>query len=131
MFLVTSDGIDGQWSTLNVQIGTPAQDIRVLVSTSSPEIVVAALQGCTTPINGVIPNNCTASRGGVFNATASSTWNGQGLFPITENAVTLDGSLGITEDAYYGLETVGLSNTGPKLRGQTVAVIVSSSPLYV
>ncbi|KAH8812134.1 aspartic peptidase domain-containing protein [Xylogone sp. PMI_703] len=125
------DGIDGQWSSLTLSMGTPAQDVRVLVSTSSVQTVVVALDGCTTPINGVVPTNCTATRGGIFSASASSTWNGQGLFPISENGADLDGNLGFTEEAVYGLETIRLSNKGPSLNTQTTAVIVSSAPLYM
>ncbi|RFU34914.1 hypothetical protein B7463_g1375, partial [Scytalidium lignicola] len=125
------DGIDGQWSSLRLQVGTPAQDIRVLVSTSSAQTVLVALEGCTTAINGVIPSNCTASRGGIYNATASSTWNGQGLFPISENGAGLDGTLGFTEEAEYGMETIVLPHKGPSLNTQTVAVIISSTPLYI
>ncbi|KAJ8068308.1 hypothetical protein OCU04_003871 [Sclerotinia nivalis] len=34
------DGDDGEWSSLALRVGTPAQDVRVLVSTNSPQTLV-------------------------------------------------------------------------------------------
>lgn len=43
-----SEGNDGSRSTFNLRIGTPQQDARVLVSTTSPEaLVVLSDLGCT------------------------------------------------------------------------------------
>jgi hypothetical protein len=117
-------------------VGTPAQDVRVLVSTNSPETMVVIPLGCTTPAFKPysVPSGCAQSRGGLFDFNQSSTWKDQGMFGINQEGVGLEANLGYQVDAEYGLETLGLAPggaDGPTLEGQTVAAFASSTaPFY-
>src|SRR5450756_806194 len=88
------DGIDGLWSSFALRVGTPAQDIRVLASTNSPETLVVLPLGCTSAAINPVPNGCASSRGGLFNPNTSSTWQDQGLFGINGDGVGLEANLG-------------------------------------
>ncbi|CAG8952318.1 hypothetical protein HYFRA_00001063, partial [Hymenoscyphus fraxineus] len=130
------DGDDGQWSSLGLRVGTPAQNIRVLVSTNSPNIIVVYPQGCSKDAIDPLPGNCAISRGVLFNPNISSTWHPQGLFGINDNHIGFEANLGYKANAEYGLETVGLSHVsgdenGPTLANQTIAGIATASPFYV
>ena len=129
------DGDDGDWSSFALRVGTPAQDVRVLVSTNSPETMVVLSPGCSSAAVNPIPNSCANSRGGLFNPSASSTWQEQGLFGINQDGVGFEANLGYSQNASYGLETVGLGyvagGNGPTLNNQTVAGIETVSPFYL
>lgn len=134
--MVFRDGNDGQWSSLGLRVGTPAQNIRVLVSTNSPNTIVVYPQGCSKEAIDPLPDNCANSRGVLFNPNTSSTWHPQGLFGINDNHVGFEANLGYEANAEYGLETVGLShvsgdNNEPVLVNQTIAGIATASPFYV
>lgn len=63
-------------------MGTPAQDVRVFVSTASQESFVVIPLGCAPG-----DRSCPSARGGIFNATNSSTWSQYNYFelPIEQN----------------------------------------------
>lgn len=127
------DGIDGLWSSIALRVGTPAQDVRVLVSTAAPETMVVLPQGCTSVAIDPVPADCASSRGGLFDNSTSSTWEDQGYFGINGDGVGLEANLGYSEAADYGLETLGLGYVadGPTLENMTVAGIATTSPFYL
>jgi hypothetical protein len=130
------DGIDGLWSTFALRVGTPAQDVRVIVSTNAPQSMVVLPLGCTSDAINPVPSDCANARGGLFNPNSSSTWLNQGLFGINENGVGFEANLGYSQPSQYGLETLGLGYVageanGPTLKNQTVAGIATASPFYL
>ncbi|OIW32564.1 acid protease [Coniochaeta ligniaria NRRL 30616] len=133
---VTSEGNDGPWSTFNLRVGTPDQDVRVLVSTASPEtLVVLSEFGCSTKAFKTVPADCSASRGAMFSPNASSSWQDQGLFSINQNGVGLEANLGYSVNADFGLDTLGLGyvagGNGPTLTNQTIGGVATASPFYL
>lgn len=133
---IIGDGDNGQWSSFALRVGTPAQDVRVLVSTNSPATLVVEPVGCTTRVVNPVPNNCANARGGLFNPNSSSTWLDQSIYGINEDGIGFEANLGYSQNADYGLETLGLGFTAgsggePTLKNQTVAAIATASPFYL
>ncbi|OBT49326.1 hypothetical protein VE00_00357 [Pseudogymnoascus sp. WSF 3629] len=130
------EGIDGPWSTFNLRVGTPEQDVRVTISTTSPEtLVVLSEYGCSTKVFATIPAGCASSRGMMFSPNTSSTWIDNGFFGINQNGVGLETNLEYVQAADFGTETVGLGlvagANGVTLKNQTVGGIASTSPFYL
>jgi len=134
LLIQTRDGDDGSWSSFALRVGTPAQNVRVLVSTNSPETLVVLPIGCETVAISPVPSDCANSRGGLFNNATSSTWKSQGYYAINSGSVGFQADLGYVEQANFGLETVGLGyvadTNGPTLENQTVGAIATKSPFY-
>lgn len=102
-----------------MQVGTPAQDVRVLISTSGTATWVVVPQGCID--NG--PSNCADLRGEEFNPNASSTWEFKNYYELG-----LESNLGYTGSGEFGLDKVGLGwqgSGGPVLDHQVVAGIAT------
>lgn len=117
---------------VNIRVGTPEQDVRVIVSTASPEsFVVLSDYGCSTSVFDSVPANCAVSRGQLFNPNQSSTWHELGLFGINENGVGLEANLGYSQRSDFATESLGLGLTGPSLENQTVAGIATAEPFYL
>ena len=117
--LARREGNDGPWSTFTVQVGTPAQDVRVLISTAGTETWVVLPEGCGTDA----PSNCGTLRGQEFNISDSSTWIANNFYSLE-----LESSLGYTGNGEFGFDTVGLSwqgSGGPSLEHQVVAGIAA------
>ena len=116
------DGNDGPWSSFTPQIGNPAQDVKVLVSTSGYQTLVVLPQGCTTSD----PPECAQSRGNQFDPSHSTTWNN-----ISWNStftLDLDRNLGYGGNGWYGHDTVALDwqgSGGPSLNQQLLAGIAT------
>ncbi|KAI1848561.1 hypothetical protein JX266_005420 [Neoarthrinium moseri] len=126
------EGNDGPWSTFNIRVGTPEQDVRVLVSTTSPEsMVVLSEYGCSTLALATVPSDCAVSRGNLFNPNESSSWNDLGLFGINQDGVGLEANLGYSQRVEFALETLGLGFIGPKLDNQTVAGLAAADYFYL
>ncbi|KFZ00555.1 hypothetical protein V500_01034 [Pseudogymnoascus sp. VKM F-4518 (FW-2643)] len=130
------EGIDGPWSTFNLRVGTPEQDVRVTISTASPEtLVVLSEYGCSTKVFESVPVGCASSRGMMFSPNTSSTWIDSGVFGINHDGVGLEVNLGYTQAADFGMDTVGLGlvagANGVTLENQTVGGIPSTSPFYL
>ncbi|KAI0097220.1 aspartic peptidase domain-containing protein [Nemania sp. FL0031] len=126
------EGNDGPWSTFNLRVGTPEQDVRVIVSTASPEsFVVIADYGCSTSVFETVPANCAVSRGNLFNRNESSSWHELGFFGINSDGVGLEANLGYYQKPDFATERIGLGLTGPSLENQTVAGIVDAEPFYL
>lgn len=127
-----SEGNDGPWSTFDIRVGTPEQDIRVLVSTASPESLVPLSDlACSTSVFATVPDDCAVSRGNLYNINKSSSWQDAGTYEINQNGVGLEANLGYKQRAQFGLEHLGIGLTGPSLENQTVAGIATAEPFYL
>lgn len=128
----TSEGNDGPWSTFNIRVGTPEQDVRVLVSTASPESMVALSEyGCSDSVFDTVPPDCAVSRGNLFNLNKSSSWEEMGTYGINQDGVGLEANLGYNQRAEFGLEHMAIGLTGPSLENQTIAGIATPEPFYL
>jgi hypothetical protein len=120
------EGIDGQWNTFVLRVGTPEQMVRVLISTASQQTWIVDPRGCPddTPTN----NSCAESRGTTFNLETSKTWKPQGLYDLW-----IESNLGLTGNAEYGFDTVGLGYPGEggiTLESQTVGALATKEFYY-
>jgi len=105
-----------------MRVGSPAQDLKVLVSTSGAEATVILPGGC----NSTDPENCPQLRGGLFNSSISSTWKEIGLRNLIDET-----NLGFTGNGTYGYDTVGLgagsqSSSLPTLDRSLVAEVTTN-----
>lgn len=102
------------------QIGTPAQFIKVLISTSAYETTAIIPGGC---INSD-PSNCEALRGGFLEPNASSTWvDNMANLTTTIYDIGIDTNLGFAGKAELGFDDITLGwgqSGGPSLKNQTV-----------
>ena len=117
---VFREGNDGPWSSFTIQVGVPAQDVRVLISTAGTSTWVVLPEGCSNDA----PSNCAALRGQEFNINASSSWQPNNFFDLA-----LESNLGYTGNGEFGFDTVALSwqgSGGPSLDHQVVAGIATS-----
>ena len=108
------EGIDGSWNTFNLRVGTPAQTVRVQISTSSQQTWVVAPRGC----EGLNLSNCDNNRGDIFYSNESSTWESIGRYYLG-----LEENLDYSGDADYGYDVValmGVGEGGPTLKNTTV-----------
>ncbi|KAG9669627.1 acid protease, partial [Aureobasidium melanogenum] len=130
------DGDDGPWSSFFLRVGTPEQEVRVLVSTSaSVALVVMSEYGCTTAVMNPVSSNCASSRGALFDQNASATWANIGTYAINGNGVGLGASMDYKQNADFGLDTLGLGivngTNGPVLESQVVGAMATASPFYL
>ncbi|KAK3714509.1 hypothetical protein LTR37_007815 [Vermiconidia calcicola] len=107
------DGIDGSWSSFTLRIGTPPQDVRTLVSWNGYQTWGVLPDGCLTADD---YNACAQSRGGLYNQTASNTFEEKGIFDFS---ILQD--LGYYGNGQYGFDVVELGENGPLLENTTVA----------
>lgn len=127
-----SEGNNGPWSTFDIRVGTPEQDIRVLVSTASPfSLVPFGQQACSTSVFRAVPPDCAVSRGNLFNHNQSSTWHDTGLYGTNQNGVGLEANLGYQARVQFGLDRLAIGLTGPGLDNQTVGGIAAPGPFYL
>ena len=113
-----------------MQVGSPAQDVRVLPGTSATAcntIWVVLPEGCPTGA----PSNCAYDRGSTFNPNQSSTWSTNGLSNggLYSLYTLEEGLLGYSGNAYYDYENISLGWPGaglPTLSYQLVAGIATS-----
>ncbi|ETS73912.1 hypothetical protein PFICI_13778 [Pestalotiopsis fici W106-1] len=127
-----SEGNDGPWSTFDLRVGSSEQDVRVLVSTASPEaLVVLADYGCSSSALPEVPSDCAVSRGNLFNPNESSSWVDMGLYGINQNGVGLEANLGYYQKAEFALDSLGIGLTGPSLDNQTIGGIATADYFYL
>lgn len=128
------DGIDGNWSTFDLRVGSGEQMVRVLPSTAASATWVVIPRGCESGPGAPVSSGCSDSRGGLFNYNQSTTWNPLGL-----HSLNLEENLGKPEVGVYGTDklTLGISNAtdGPLVLrgGQTVqdqVIAGISTPRY-
>lgn len=116
------DGNDGPWSSFPLQIGTPPQQVKVLISTASSQTWVVVPDGCTDGDAA----NCSTSRGGFFRPSDSSTWKQNGN--IADGLAPLPLDAGPNDTGLYGYDNVILGESGsngPKVDQQVVAGIAT------
>ncbi|KAL8735255.1 MAG: hypothetical protein Q9181_002887 [Wetmoreana brouardii] len=105
-----SSGNDGSWSTFSIGVGTKPQFLELLPSTQVPESWVVLNEGCTKGD----PENCTETRGGVFNYNQSTTWSQKDIYALTAEA-----NLGYTtnsDNGAYGWDNLVLgTNEGANI----------------
>lgn len=99
-------------------MGTPEQDVRVLISTASQQTWVILPDGCRAT-----DTICPDARGGIYNYNTSSTWSqvGEGFFELS-----IEQNLGIPANGFYGRDTISLGGEGsggPTLPDQIVGGI--------
>lgn len=85
--------------------------MNLLASSSSSQLLLQAANGCPATIP-----DCAGDRGGLYNSTNSESWQGTG-----SGNVSLELNLGISVEAIYGTETVGIGSIS--LDTQTVSQI--------
>ena len=99
-----------------MQVGTPAQNLRLLPSTSGNAIWPVLPQGCTVGD----PSNCGDLRGTLFLPNISSTWINIGLYGLV---LTEEAGLGYSGNANFGYDNVTLGWPGdglPTLNRQVI-----------
>ena len=112
------DGIDGEWSSFTLRVGTPAQYVRTFISFASYQTWVVLPQGCNAASS---QSECIASRGGIYDNSTSTTFTYQGLYDLS-----VARNLGYNGNAIYGFDTVGLGmegEGGPSLLHTTVGAL--------
>ena len=117
-------GNDGPWSSFTLQLGTPAQDIEVLVSTAGYQTWAVVPQSCTSSD----PLNCATLRGNEFVPSRSSSWKQNNVTTNGTFALGLETNLGYTGNGEFGYDTVTLGwqgSGGPSLEQQIIAGIAT------
>lgn len=106
-------GIDGNWSSFLIRVGTPAQTFLTLPATGSNAIWIPLSEGCSDPPSSI--SDCAASRGVItssgpesngFATNASSTWDQKGLYELPLNQALFTQE----QNGLYGLDSVGLGS---------------------
>ena len=95
-------GNDGFWSTFPTKIGTPPQELQLLVSTQQSASWAIASSGCR-PSD---PPNCADARGGLFDASKSTSWFRKDIYRLNE-AVNLGYGSNLNNGT-YGFDALGL-----------------------
>ena len=101
-FQFHSLGVDGSWSTFSIDAGTPPQKLQVLASTEQSATWVVAPAGCGSGS----ASNCSATRGGVFDASKSTSWFRKDVYQLNE--ATNLGYGGNQNNGTYGFDTLTL-----------------------
>ncbi|KAG9712365.1 acid protease, partial [Aureobasidium melanogenum] len=113
------DGLDGTWSSFNLSVGVPAQEVRLLPSWQSFQTLVVAPEGCSAYSN---YNDCVNSRGQVFNLSQSTNWSYVGLFEFG-----IEQNLNLVGNAYYGYDRIVLDDSNhTTVEGATVGAFAVS-----
>ena len=114
--IVSRDGPDGPWSSFVLQVGTPRQNVRVLISTASQASWLVLPLGCERQ-----PLNCPDHRGNLYFSNESTTWKETGNYRLGNEE-----NLNLTNGAIWGNDTIGLGlqgSGGPTLDNQNIAGI--------
>ncbi|KAI0014462.1 acid protease [Xylariaceae sp. FL0662B] len=114
-------GIDGNWSSITLFAGQPAQEVDVIVSTSLSEIWVVENGGCG--------NNalCTAARGGVYDIGTSHSWSPLGAWQLGMEYVGIEGN------GDYAMETIAIYDSKQRSKtsfGQQVVAGINDTNPY-
>ena len=118
------DGNDGPWSSFYIEIGSPPQDVKVLISTAGYQTWAVVPQGCTVSD----PSDCATSRGGQFIPSQSSTWKYNNASVNGTFTLGLETNLDYSGNGNYGYDTIVLGyqgSNGPSLQQQIVAGIAT------
>ncbi|KAI1264910.1 aspartic peptidase domain-containing protein [Xylariaceae sp. FL1019] len=123
------EGVDGPWSTFNLWVGSPEQQLRVTISTSSPrKYVVLSEYGCSTAVftTATVPTDCDTSRGGLFDVSASSSWTATGDYHVD-----VEESLGYAVNASFARDSISIGSADIVLQNQTLCGIAYPTPFYM
>lgn len=108
-----------------IQVGTPAQNVKTLISTAGYQTWAVLPQGCTSSD----PPTCGISRGGEFRPNESTTWVANNVTSKGIFSLGLELNLGYAgNNGEYGYDTVALGwqgSGGPSLDQQIVAGIAT------
>ncbi|KAI9642338.1 hypothetical protein NHQ30_009140 [Ciborinia camelliae] len=118
------NGIDGNWSSFWLTVGTPPQFVLVFISTASNQPWVISPDGCTPPD----PGNCLGSRGLNFNSNTSTTWVPNTINPGGVFALEVESSLGLASNGNYGNDIIMLGSPdsdSTSLSSQILATITT------
>jgi Eukaryotic aspartyl protease len=120
------DGNDGPWSSFTVQIGSPAQAVRVLPSSSGSSLWAVVGEGCTTQD----PAGCSESRGGIFNPNSSSTWVEEGLYQLPMAAEI---PFGYSGNGRFGFDSLVMSYGGGEgaIVNNSVVAGIATKDFYI
>ncbi|KAE8406208.1 aspartic peptidase domain-containing protein [Aspergillus pseudonomiae] len=86
-------GNDGTWSAVNIWVGSELKTVSLFPSTVDTDIWIVGASGCK---NSSVAD-CPEKRGGLFDASKSTTWN-----PQDSHSGSGDPSI----EAYYGNDTI-------------------------
>ncbi|CAK1360544.1 unnamed protein product [Cercospora beticola] len=104
-------GNDGNWSTYQLNVGTPPQGFSVLPSTTSSEIWVPVPEGCNASIAGCASSRGVQSFNGVqssgFQFNESSSWKQIGIYGLSGYDDLFPDS---GDAALYGLDNISLNS---------------------
>lgn len=118
-----------------VRVGTPAQSMKVIGSTNSPQTIVVRPEGCSARNNPKgIPPNCASSRGGTFQSNLSSTWLDDGWKSLNGFPYGFEANLDYNFVLDYGMDKMNLGfedSDTPVLENQTIAGYNYPNPLYL
>lgn len=122
------DGNDGSWSTFSINVGSPGQDFRVLISTSGSAIFLPVPAGCSS----ADPANCASLRGvQPFNGAPGLGFQVNESSTIGLYTLDLEARLNYKGNGLYGYDRVGLETANDKsglsLGRQLVAGIADKS----
>ena len=119
------DGDDGSWSSFALRVGSSEQIVRVFPSTAGQQTWVVSPRGCPSGRHGTSTSlSCNESRGGLFDATRSYSWQALGTYSLD-----LEVNLVADETASYGRDTIALgfdnSIGGPTLKSQVISALAA------
>lgn len=119
-------GNDGPWSSFSMQVGTPAQNLRLLPSSSGNAVWPVLPQGCIAGD----PSNCGDLRGILFLPNTSSTWTDNGLYTLV---LTEEVGLGYSGNANFGYDnlTLGWPGDGLPALGHQVIEGFATKDFYI
>jgi hypothetical protein len=110
------DGIDGEWSSFTLQIGTPPQFVRTFISFAAYQTWVVGKEGCISD-----SSDCSDSRGWLWDRDASSSFEEIGIYDLW-----IERHLNYTGNAIYGYDALGLGGVGeggPTLLNTTIGTM--------
>jgi Eukaryotic aspartyl protease len=109
-----------------VQIGTPPQVVRVLMSSSGSSLWVPLPEGCLETDS----RKCPQQRGGLFNYNDSSTWDAVDLYELPLQA---ESSLGYSGNSLVGFDeiTLGWSGSGGPSLNKTVVTGIATKDFFL
>jgi len=118
------DGNDGPWSSFPIQIGTPAQDVRTMVSTNLNSVVTIGSGGCIPQYG----STCADNRGQLFLYNTSLTW-----VPNSRFDIGIEKNLGMdtTGDAGFDTVTAGWQGSGGPTINHNIVFAVNSATYWI
>ena len=123
--LFNSLGDDGSWSTFEIGVGNPPQQVYVVPSTLVPVTWVVSTEACGTGD----PVNCNELRGNLFDTTKSTSWK-----EVNKLTLGVETTLGWAEDegGDFGFDSVILDGAqGAVPVDQTVVAAITATDSYV